>query len=323
MGKRLAFVFLGLSLVATACGGIKGPQTYEIQIDQASPAGKKIQFSQFFPGAITAAPGDTLVFVNKSSEAPHTVTFGVKADRSNQPPLFGPTGENPAAFEPCYDPKGSSAKMTACADKKLPAAFDGKGYYNSGLKNPGPQSIVRVKLADDIADGKYTFVCVLHQAMNAILTVGGERESVDDVKDEGEEAADQAKDDAAGIKPPAPERGDKTATVSAGWGTPAISYNEFSPKEMTVDNGTTVTWSFKHPEEPHTITFESPFKQPADPRSFAPGGVKSGSDYAGGFANSGLISRRDPAFKLRFTKAGTYKYACTIHPGMEGTIKVS
>ena len=29
------------------------------------------------------------------------------------------------------------------------------------------------------------------------------------------------------------------------------------------------------------------------------------------------------AYKLTFTKAGTYNYACLIHPAMEGTVTVA
>ncbi len=324
MGKRIGLVLVGLSLLAAACsGGVKGAQRYTIQADQPSPTGKKIQFSAFFPGTVTAQAGDTLVFTNKSTEAPHTFTFGVKADRSNSPAVVGPKGENPAVFEPCYDTADPSPKLGECKDKNLPA-YDGKGYWNSGAVFPGPTAKDTViKLADDIEDGDYSFVCVLHSNMNGVLTIGDDRETPEDVKAEADEAIDKAKDDAADVKPPAPERGDKTATIAAGWGTPAVSYNEFSPLEVTVTTGTKVTWSFKHPEEPHTITFDSPFKEPADPRSFAPGGVKSGSSYSGGFANSGLIDRKAPPFSLTFAKTGTYKYACTIHPGMAGTVKVT
>ena len=71
MGKRLGIVVFGLALVASACsGGVKGAQIYRIQSDQPEPTGKKIQFSQWFPGAITAQAGDTLIFSNLSSEAP-------------------------------------------------------------------------------------------------------------------------------------------------------------------------------------------------------------------------------------------------------------
>ena len=136
MGKRFAFVVLGLALLASACGGVKGAQKYTIQADQQEPSGKKIQYSQWFPANLTAQAGDTLVFTNKSSEAPHTFTFGVKADRSDAPPLFGPKGLNPAAFGPCSDPSGSSTKMMTCANPKL-GSFDGKGYFNTGVVGNG------------------------------------------------------------------------------------------------------------------------------------------------------------------------------------------
>jgi hypothetical protein len=55
--------------------------------------------------------------------------------------------------------------------------------------------------------------------------------------------------------------------------------------------------------------------------------VDGGSWNGSGFYNTGLyLSFPAPdqffSYKLKFTKAGTYSYACLIHPGMEGTVKV-
>jgi len=319
MGKRLGVIVFGLALLASACsGGVKGAQTYRIQGDQPEPTGKKIQFSQWFPGAITAKAGDTLIFSNKSMEAPHTFTFGVLADRSNSPSLVTPKGLNPAVFAPCYDANGASTKLTSCANQNLPA-YDGKGYWNAGAVSPGPQAHdVTIKLADNIPDGQYTFVCVLHRAMNGILTIGKDRKSPADVAHAAAASESSATTDALAIKVPPTQPN----VITTGWGTDEVSYNEFAPLVTTVPAGTTVTWEDRHPDEPHTITFDSPFKSPEDPRVPAPGGVKSGAAYSGGFSNSGFIAG-PLRFTLKFTKAGTYNFICAIHPGMHGTIKVT
>jgi plastocyanin len=321
MGKRLLLTALGLALVATACGGVKGHQKYTIQADQQEPAGKKIQYSEFFPGNLTAQAGDTIVFRNRSSEAPHTFTFGVKADRSNSPAPAGPKGLNAAVFQPCFDAGGPSKTLTDCKNPNLPA-YDGKGYWNSGVLDPGQGKTAEVKLANDIPDGQYTFVCVLHTAMNGVLTIGKDRKSTADVDKAASDAESKAKSAALDVKAPATQRTAKSVTVSAGWGTPAISYNQFTPLEVTIKAGETVTWADRHPEEPHTVTFASPFKSPDDPRVVAALGVKSGGDYTGGFTNSGFIGGPN-TFTLRFPKAGTYSYVCAIHPGMQGTVKVT
>lgn len=71
----------------------------------------------------------------------------------------------------------------------------------------------------------------------------------------------------------------------------------FQPMNVTVPEGATVTWTNKD-EEPHT--------------------VYSNDDV---FKSKALDS--DEAFSFTFTKPGTYKYFCSVHPKMIGTIVVT
>jgi plastocyanin len=70
----------------------------------------------------------------------------------------------------------------------------------------------------------------------------------------------------------------------------------FSPVSMKVKAGTQVTWTNKD-EEPHTV---------------------SSND---GVFRSFALDTND-SFSFKFDKPGTYKYTCTIHPRMTGTIVV-
>ena len=70
----------------------------------------------------------------------------------------------------------------------------------------------------------------------------------------------------------------------------------FMPMTTTVPVGSTVTWTNKD-EEPHTVT------------------------SLDGLFRSGAIDG-DESFKFTFTKAGTYKYTCSIHPQMRAAIVV-
>lgn len=70
----------------------------------------------------------------------------------------------------------------------------------------------------------------------------------------------------------------------------------FQPVSLNVPLGATVTWTNKD-EEPHT--------------------VYSTDDV---FKSKALDS--DEAFSFTFKKAGTYKYFCSVHPKMVGTIVV-
>lgn len=332
MRRWLSLMVTGVLLVAAACAsGVEGPQTYAVEVDAPSPEGEKLQVSAFFPGELTAAAGDSIEFSNKSTEAPHTITFGVLADRSNQPQLLTPEGENAAAFAPCRNAGDPTPQITKCESQEL-GAYDGTGYWNSGLLSPAPAPAdegpkdVTVELADDIPAGQYTFVCVLHPFMNGAITVvedEADREAPEDVATEAAAARDDALESGQAIEEPDLETEGETQIVSAGWGDRVSSLNRFAPAQIDVSVGTKVRWVPRSPYEPHTVTFE-----PADDTNpFAPSGVRSGSSYTGGLANSGLIGAEGTpfagTFELTFAEAGEYKYGCLLHPGQEGTVKVT
>jgi plastocyanin len=68
------------------------------------------------------------------------------------------------------------------------------------------------------------------------------------------------------------------------------------PMALTVPAGTTVAWVNKD-GEPHTVV------------------------SADGLFRSAALDEND-TFKFTFAKPGTYKYVCSIHPRMVGTITV-
>lgn len=335
--RRIIVGLLAVGLLASGCSsGVSGPQTYAVDADLASPGTEALQVSAYFPGTVKAAAGDEIEFTNKSTEAPHTVTLGVKADRTNQPAILDAKGaESPVAFGPCFSEEDPTPQLAACPTTELPE-FAGTGYWNSGVLSPAPApeaagpKTVTVKLADDIVAGEYAFVCVLHPFMNGTLEVGEEDERItpEEVTEAASNDSEEALVEAQDIEAPELETEGNTVTAAAGWGDNITSVNLF-PSEIAVKKGQTVRWTARSPYEPHTVTFESPYKAPADPASFAPGGVKSGSDYTGGFSNSGLFGAEGtpfapPApFELKFTKAGEYSYLCTLHANMKGVVKVT
>ncbi|HYW09106.1 MAG TPA: plastocyanin/azurin family copper-binding protein [Longimicrobium sp.] len=90
--------------------------------------------------------------------------------------------------------------------------------------------------------------------------------------------------------PTAPPAG--SASVAAG-----SNSDEFSPAEVSVTVGGSVTWSFG--ARPHNVIFAS--------RSGAPANI--------GVTNNSQVSRT-------FSTAGTFPYDCTLHAGMTGTVRV-
>ena len=89
-----------------------------------------------------------------------------------------------------------------------------------------------------------------------------------------------------------------TAPAATAPATVTIDNFAYSPATLIVAPGTRVVWANKD-EEPHTVT---------------------SADGGATFKSPALDT--DDSFAFTFTKAGTYKYFCSIHPHMVGTIVV-
>ena len=73
----------------------------------------------------------------------------------------------------------------------------------------------------------------------------------------------------------------------------------FQPGSVTVAKGSTVTWKNEDSAN-HDVTADDDSFKSGDP-----GGIASGQ-----------------SFKHTFDEAGDFKYVCTVHPGMDGTVVV-
>ena len=134
----------------------------------------------------------------------------------------------------------------------------------------------------------------------------------------------------------------------------AVIINEFLPKNASAKVGEPVTWTFDG--SAHTVSFKVPKYFPLfdikddgtvfrNPQAYEPVGVKvperegdpfeedegeesalevdAGKwDGSGGFKSSGALFPGDK-FTVTFTKAGTYPYACVLHPQMVGTVEIT
>ncbi|HWG86039.1 MAG TPA: plastocyanin/azurin family copper-binding protein [Deinococcales bacterium] len=145
-------------------------------------------------------------------------------------------------------------------------------------------------------------------------------------------------------------------------GEPSVDILQFGPREASVSAGESVTWlfvgphtvSFNAPQDatPPVILGEDGLPA-ANPKAFAPQGgapgappppegggeeeapegppppptvIDAGEWDGQGFFSSGFLPSFPPnllAYKITFTRAGTYNYVCLIHPDMEGTVTVS
>ena len=86
------------------------------------------------------------------------------------------------------------------------------------------------------------------------------------------------------------------AAATASAVTVSIQDFKFSPQTLTVATGTTVTWR-NLDDEPHTVR---------------------GVDEQ---VRSSALDQSE-SYSVKFDKPGTYKYGCSIHPKMSGTIIV-
>jgi plastocyanin len=115
---------------------------------------------------------------------------------------------------------------------------------------------------------------------------------------------------------------DGDLTVRAGDGETGYTVNAFLPQNLTVVEGTTVTWQFPW-REIHMVAFPGNL----DPNGPEPAVTPSGGDYpsAAGYAYSGVIAgdpANPPTYALKFVEAGTYDFFCFIHPKMSGKVTV-
>jgi plastocyanin len=355
MDRRIPPVLLATLMVTIACssGGktpeavespsVSGPQTYQVTMDGDSAAEDNFVFGTYFPGTIRVRPGDTLVVENRSSNDIHTVTLGIRTDRSNSPkPETKTVQANPVVFGPCFtdsepNPDWETCPGAATSSGQAPAPappFSGKGYWNAGVVLPPllagdkAPTAATVKLGDSIPAGSYALVCVLHPFMNGeVEVVGGDADRLSPaaVAEAGEKEFKKAQAQATALKKPAVDVPGATSVI-AGWGDQLIAANVFGPSTASVKVGDTVTWTSKSPYMPHTVSFAPPFAGPGDPNAFLPAGAASGSAYEGGVAHSGMIGPAPAlpkdSFSLRFIKPGTYNYTCILHPRMAGTVEV-
>lgn len=96
-----------------------------------------------------------------------------------------------------------------------------------------------------------------------------------------------------------------TVEITAEAYDPANADNAFSPKDISVPVGTTVTWT-NNDMLPHTVTSGT-----SDGRSGRPDGV----------FDSGNMDP-EATFEFTFDEEGAFPYYCTPHPWMKGTVTV-
>ncbi|HEV2615493.1 MAG TPA: plastocyanin/azurin family copper-binding protein [Candidatus Acidoferrales bacterium] len=98
----------------------------------------------------------------------------------------------------------------------------------------------------------------------------------------------------------------------------------FLPNEIWIHVGDSITWTFQS-DEIHTLTFLTPgqgYPPFQGPGAGCPGFSSSGAAFNGSSCVTSPPLVKGQAFTVMFSKAGTYKFECLVHPSMFGVIHV-
>ena len=316
---------------ASQAGGLKFPA--------------ELDMNGFFRKTVTIHAGDSVKWVF-SKRVVHTVTFLAKGD--SRPPLEGPDPANP--YTGFSDSQGSpfwfngQPSIAIPPDHAFPqgsSSADGKTYRNSGLSAPAfaPYKLKFPK------KGTYKYLCLVHPGMDARVKVLPKSAKIPSAKADRKA---RNKEYAKALKA-AKKLGKLKPSgnnVVAGNDNSTIAWFRFFPATRTIKAGQSVHFSISSKSEIHTMSFGPQptdsfvmvVPQPAgppriqfDPRVIFPSDVPlppyTGSNHGNGFFNTGVIdenpaSPNPSGVDVTFTSPGNYVYECTIHPGMQGTIKV-
>lgn len=318
------------------------------------PAAKQLDFDAFYRRTVTIHVGDSVRWQIRGF---HTVTF---PGRQAPPALFSPLAADPvtgikdslgASF--WFNGQPNIAASPAAAFPTKLRSTDGSQFVNSGLPpggKPAPPFTVRFTKA-----GTYRYLCLVHSGMVGTVKVVGAGSRIPTLAaDRAAAFAEYSHANATALRLAKVNPG--PLKVLAGNDAGGVAWLRFFPATLHVHPGQTVTFQIKSRPEIHTVTFgPEPYTKaledsfvsprpnlmgpptllvnplaafPSDPPG--PGGLPpyDGLNHGNGFENAGIIDT-DPhtpspsTVSIKFSKAGTYRFECVIHPGMDGSIVVS
>lgn len=276
-------------------------KTWNVMVGAESRSGA-VQTMAYGPKKIWINAGDTVRWVSNSME-PHTVSF-IDAEH------------------PAVEFSLTTTYMTAPTSKHT-ISKPGQ-FRSSGIMAPAPDAVFpnAVKSYDlkFLKPGRYRYLCYLHgKAMSAVVVVRKAGRPYPHTQAEYNAMATQASnaDIEHGLNLWADALGAADSHhVFVGAADMRVLVNRFIPGSIVVKVGDSVTFDMARNAfpVPHTITFG-----PAPANPFAPTGDPT--NYQGGALSSGVIlppgfGPPPNAFTVKFTKAGTYSFACLLHAGM-------
>lgn len=316
----VAVVFALMAIVAPLAPGIaladgRPTQPYDWQLwVGASTADQAVQANFFVPRQISIHVGDSVTWTWKAGEI-HTVSFLNGGAPTWPGGAFAPNGANPAVY-------------------------DGTAQISSGVRTSAVPGVYTVQFT---RQGNFQFNCLIHSTMSGVVHVAERDEELPHGQSwyTQQEQLQTARLLQRGRQVEA--QGLRTALragpdqVNVGYGelesTGSFAILRFQPTNRWVKVGSTVTFTVRDPETPHSVTFGQDV--PPDMR-IPPAGLAvlgAGFDPNTQTISSGILSLqslaplftfRGPTFQVKFTKAGDYQYKCLLHDdlGMTAWIHV-
>src|SRR6516162_10178309 len=301
----------------------------------------------FFPNTVTIHVGDTVHWQRNTNEI-HTVTFlaGTPLPPFNVPAPQGqpsPLMRNPLIAFPVAPAHGQ---------------YDGSTFATSGIFGPDPDIFQGVESFDltFTRRGTYNYVCVVHGVIMSgqIIVVEDDRDvpSPREVARQAQRSIAAALADVpaaiaaaeAEVPPPTPNPdGTTTYHPLVGFSIGQLYMQSFFPRELTVQAGDTVEWTFSMEDAArHTITFLNGNEAPDDlivweqkagpplllvnPEVLFPQNADQPLTRDGVYS-SGLLVPADPPPSYTLTIgdiSGDEPYRCLLHDsvGMLATLNV-
>ncbi len=346
---------IGLTTAACAVGALALPISAAAQtktVTAGPPAyvqklvpkafGKKYQpdVNAFFQTRVTIHAGDSVQWINNGFH-----TIDIPKAGGEDLPLFvagAPvSGVNDAAGNPLW----FNGKVPSLGFNPILFAasggstYDGSTRIDSGLPlgPPAPYKVTFTKT------GTYKYFCDVHHGMVGYVVVKAAGKPIPSARQDAKTVRAQV--NAALV---AAYRLAKTKItgnrVSLGLSGPGgLEFFGMFPAKLKVNRGAVVTFSMSvRTRETHTATFgpkayltglQNAFAGPAPPQlGFYPSApvqpIPLGpTTHGNGFANTGALDRDSGtplpgSRRIKFLKAGTYRFVCLIHNNMSGIIVV-
>ena len=296
MALTVSSAGFGVTLAAgtygsTAIAPSAAHSTYTIGVDNTTPSGHLLMYTDFFPRSGTKVRQGDIVDFKWNPGNPdglHTATLLKIVDSPTTwiPPIFPDPDDGSAQLQ--LTPGVDQPSNPSCGTAGAPCAFDGAAQLNSGAYNtaPGHDFYVAIKA---VPGTTVNFKCLLHQAMVGSLSVvgnGASTVSSVDVAAAAQYAADTKEAlaaEAAVAVPAATANADGSKTWNAQAGTQGRYEQvlEFFPRSFSIAPGDSIKWTTRV-NDIHTVTFPD-------------GDASAAADWHAFFCEGGLLGGDTPA----------------------------